>query len=151
MRNLRLSLITVTLLASAGTAWAILPPSAYQEARVTALYHLQLQIVDVTAPAKGPGVCQVRGTLVRIFRDRKKALKLKQALTLPVDCRRPGDEIPDGPVIWKTVAELQKGKVLEAFVNPDGKRGVTIARWQSEVLEKASDKPAMDGNPKPGK
>lgn len=131
----------ISLLAAA--AWAVLPPEAYEEARRNATWHVQVAIDKVDVPAKTPGTCEVHGKVVRIFRDKTGKLKKGATWTLGVSCRKPGDDIPDGPVKWKSVAAVKGAKVIEAFANPTKNEVPRIARWQSQLLKAATDKPVM--------
>lgn len=125
-------------------ALAVLPPDAYREARRTAAHHLQVRVDSVSLPARTPGQCRVEGTVVQIFRDRPAALKPDQRVSFGIACSRPGDEVPDGPVLWTRVTTVQNAKYFEIFANPAPDSTLRVARSQSSALQASTPTPTMD-------
>src|SRR5262249_37499478 len=86
-------LLALLLPAAAGAA---MPPWVYQQARDTAMYHVQVKVHGVTVPAQTPGECQVTGEVVRIFRDTPGKLTPGATVAFAVSCAKASDSRPIG-------------------------------------------------------
>lgn len=129
-------------------AWAVMPPQVYQEARDTAMFHVQVKIVNVTGPATTPGACTVSGKVVRLFRNKPGTLKQGDTLNFTVSCTRPGDPVVVGGTLWTDFHSLMQAKYLEVFLNRT-KRGYEVALWQSYIIEAPTLQPAVPRHTSP--
>jgi hypothetical protein len=123
-------------------AQAVMPPSVYRAAAQKAAYHVQVRIAALKAPSKTPGACLLAGKVVRIFRNRGKALKAGQVIHFAIHCKKKGDPIPPGGVIWKSLEQLKKAQYVEVALN-GGKGGkhFEVALHNSSIIKKPSKKP----------
>lgn len=115
----------------------MLPPYAYQEARVTAAEHAQVEVLHVARPPPSAengggafGACRVDGRVARVFRGR---LRLGEAVSFDVLCSTPGARSPVGGTIWTHMDALEGARVLEGFFNHDGSR-LEVARDQIYIV-----------------
>jgi hypothetical protein len=140
---LRAACVTVALLlpgAAAGTAQAVLAPEYYEEARRSAVNHLQIAIENVGAPADGMGACAVAGSVVRVFRG---GLKAGEPIVFTVACYHYGS-IPDGATLWTDYRALSRARYLEAFMTGDTPPRVMLD--QVEIVLAPRDRPYCDSN-----
>jgi hypothetical protein len=127
-------LVIAACLLSASSAFAVLPPEAYEEARTSAQYHALIRVTSVVVPAKTPGECAVSGTVDELLRKANDDLAAGATLTLDVACRHTSDEIPDGGTLWTNIGALKRATVIEAFLNRDGD-SYRIPRDQVSIKE----------------
>ncbi len=124
------------------TAFAAMPPWVYEQARATAMQHLQVRVLRVVGPPETPGECRVTGEVVRIFRDRSAELTLGVRLDFDVSCSRRGDKVLLGGTLWTDYDELVAAKYLEVFLNRS-ERGYQLALWQSRIIESPTERPTF--------
>jgi hypothetical protein len=124
-----------------GTLYAMRPPEEYRAARAAATHWLQVRIIGVTQPDRLPGVCVVRGEVLRTFRGAAPATK---TIDLEVECKKRGERSPPGDEFRIEVEDLVAGKHLEAFAEARGARYAVVAR-QVELIAKPGDKPTFSG------
>ncbi|HEV8714966.1 MAG TPA: hypothetical protein VGX03_19320, partial [Candidatus Binatia bacterium] len=98
-------------------ASAAMPPWVYQQARDTAMFHVQVKIRNVTGPAQTPGECSVTGEVVRIFRNTPGTLQQGATLDFTVSCSKHGDPVIVGGTLWTDYDSLMRAKYLEVFLN----------------------------------
>lgn len=139
------ALVVAAVLMSASTAFAVLPPEAYAEARDSAQYHVRVQVTNVSVPSKTPGDCTVTGSVDSILRKADDDLAEGAELTLEVSCRHPGDEVPDGGTLWTKIGALKAAAVIEAYINKSGD-GYRIARDQVSIVESNGSAGGDDGS-----
>jgi len=84
--------------------FAMMAPNVYQQARDTAMYHVQVKVRNVT------GNCDVTGEVVRIFRDPTGTLTKGAPLTFTVSCHKPGNPVTVGGALWTDYDSLMKAK-----------------------------------------
>lgn len=115
----------------------MLPPYVYEQARVNATEHVQVDVLGVARPAptadNGAGAfgkCRVDARVARVFRGR---LKVGDAVVFDVSCMTPRAEIPVGGTIWTDMETLGRARVLEGFFNRDGAR-LDVARDQIYIV-----------------
>lgn len=115
----------------------MLPPYAYEEARVTAAEHAQVEVLQVARPAPDAGndggafgACRVDGRVARVFRGR---LRVGEAVSFDIFCSTPGAHIPVGGTIWTHMDALEGARVLEGFFNRAGAR-LEVARDQIYIV-----------------
>lgn len=120
---------------------AVMPPWVYENARKTALHHVQAKVFSVRSPSKTPGECQVIAAVVRIFRDKTGRLARGTKLEFTVSCARVGDPKLVGGTLWTDYDSLTKAKYLEVFLNSD-ETGYRVALWQSRIIDQPTQKPA---------
>jgi hypothetical protein len=124
----------LTLLAPSW-ALALMPPWVYQQARDTAMYHVQVKVLRVEGPQQTPGECSLTGEVVRIFRDTTGKLTQGSTLVFTVSCRKASDaHVPIGGTLWTDYASLMKAVYIEVFLNSDD-NGYKVALWQSHIIE----------------
>ncbi|MBT9447600.1 MAG: hypothetical protein IV086_18035 [Hyphomonadaceae bacterium] len=99
----------------------MLPPHAYEQARVNATEHAQVEVLHVARPAPDVdndggafGACRVDARVVRVFRGR---LRVGEAVSFEVSCSTPDARLPVGGTIWTRVDALDGARVLEGFFN----------------------------------
>ena len=142
-QRLILLISATTIVASSAAAWAVMPPAVYKQAAKSAAHHVQVKVLEVKAPAKGPGECAIKAQLVTIFRDKSKKMKKGQKLSFSISCMKEGDaQPPPGGTIWKHYEQLRKAKFLEVALNSDSAlKRFSVARWNSSIIAKPSKKP----------
>lgn len=134
-------LVWLLLFLIPASAFAMMPPGVYEEARETAMFHVQVKILNMTGPARTPGPCVVTGEVVRIFRDKPGTLKPGVTIEFAVDCSKPGDPVVIGGTLWTDYDRLRQAKYLEVFLNST-ERGYEVALWQSRMIEAPTSQPA---------
>ena len=117
------------------------PPEEYRAARAAASHWLQLRVIGVTKPDRLPGVCVVRGEVLRTFRGAPPATK---TIDLEVDCKKRGERSPPGDEFRIEAEDLVAGRHLEAFAEARGARYAVVAR-QVELVAKPGAKPTFTG------
>lgn len=141
MSTVRRQIIVAAFAAAlTGPAAAVLAPEYYEEARRSAVHHVQIQIDRVGSPSGGMGACDVRGKVVRVFRG---DLALGARLRFDVSCYDYGT-IPAGPTLWTDYDALSDAKYLEAFMSGDA--SPRIALDQVEIILAPRDVPYCDSN-----
>lgn len=115
----------------------MLPPYVYEQARVNAAEHAQVEVLHVGRPAANGendggafGACRVDGRVARVFRGR---LRVGEAVTFDVFCSTPGARLPVGGTIWTHLDALDGARVLEGFFNRAGP-GLEVARDQIYIV-----------------
>ncbi len=121
--------------------YAMRPPEEYRAARAAASHWLQLRIVGVTKPGLLPGVCVVRGEVLRTFRGAPPATR---TIDLEVDCKQRAERSPPGDEFRIEAEDLVAGRHLEAFAETRGARYAVVAR-QVELVAKPGEKPTFTG------
>ncbi|MBL6928383.1 MAG: hypothetical protein ISR44_04360 [Rhodospirillales bacterium] len=116
------AMVMLMVIAAASMASAILPPDQYKAMRAMAGYHLQIRVVEVTAPTDGKRKrsCTVRGRVVSIFRSPPGRMALEDEVAFPVSCRLDDDtddEILVGPDAVFAVRELNESPFIEVYLN----------------------------------
>jgi hypothetical protein len=129
---------------------AMMPPWVYQEARDTAMFHVQVNIAGVKEPERTPGDCTVTGEVVRIFRDKPGTLRQGERLDFTVSCTKPGDPVVIGGAIWTDYERLWKAKYLEVFLNR-ADQGYEVALWQSRIIGAPTAQPTFPASDATGK
>lgn len=142
MRRAPITLL-IALMAALGAApaGAVLPPEVYRAARMEARYHVQVAVESVAQPARSPGPCTVSGRVVRLFRGAAGELAFGTPVRFEVSCRRPGDEIPAGPVLWTDAEALARARYLEVYLNGAAPGDLSVARWQSLIIPGPTTEP----------
>jgi hypothetical protein len=120
---------------------AMMTPEEYRAAREAASHWLQLRIDAVKAPRKLPGVCTVRGEIIRVFRG--TALTVK-TIDLEVECKSRGQRSPPGDEFRVDIEDLLHGRHLEAFVEIREGRYVVAAR-QIDFVANPGAQPTFTG------
>ena len=138
--RLRRAVVWLALFTVTG-AHAMMAPEEYRAARAAASHWLQVRITGVMAPPKLPGVCVVRGEVIRTFRGAPPASK---TIELEIDCKKRGERAPPGDEFRLDAEDLVPGKHLEAFAEARGARYAVVAR-QVELVAKPADKPTFTG------
>ena len=122
-------------------ASAMMSPEEYRAARDAASHWLQLRIDAVKAPRKLPGVCIVRGEVMRVFRGPPPAAK---TIDLEVECKSRGQRSPPGDEFRLDIEDLRSGRHVEAFVQIRDGRYIVAAR-QVEFVENPGVTPTFTG------
>ena len=117
-------------------------PKPNYAARLTADFHLQVEVTAVQLPDAYPGYCLVSGTIVRLFRARANTLDTGDRLDLPVLCTVSDDETPMDDMTG--VAELEDARFIEMYVNPRLEDGFALADQQFMVIKNPSDAPQCE-------
>lgn len=117
-------------------------PKPNYAARLTADFHLQIEVTSLQLPDEMPGQCLVSGTIVRLFRARIDTLDTGDRLDVPVDCTLSTDEEPGGDIT--AVKELQDAQFIEMYVNPRVDAGFELAEQQFMVIKNPSDQPQCE-------
>jgi hypothetical protein len=118
----------------------MLVPWAYEQARDTAQYHVQVELAGVPADVSTPGDVRVHARVLHVFRGRK-GLRPGALVMFSISVNREGDAIPCGGAIWTHYEHLLKAKYMEVFLNGEPPE-CTVALWQSAIIDSASAKPA---------
>jgi hypothetical protein len=148
--RLAMYLVWLSVFCLPSGAGAIMPPQVYQEARDTAMFHVQVKITGVKEPERTPGECTVTGEVVRIFRDKPGTLRQGARLDFTVSCTKPGDPVAIGGTIWTDYERLLKAKYLEVFLNRTD-QGYEVALWQSQIIEEPTAQPTFPPSDATGK
>jgi len=115
----------------------MLPPYVYEEARMSATEHIQVEVLQVARPAVSPyspngdhGQCRVDGRVAQVFRGR---LRVGDTVVFEVSCATRDARIPAGGTIWTDMDALMRARVLEGFFNREGGR-LAVARDQISIV-----------------
>ncbi|MDZ4777893.1 MAG: hypothetical protein SGJ23_14030 [Alphaproteobacteria bacterium] len=115
----------------------MLPPYVYEEARMTATEHVQVEVVRVGRPAATEhnphgdhGLCRVDGRVAQVFRGR---LRVGEQVVFEVSCATRDARVPVGGTLWTDMHALTGARVLEGFFNREGGR-LAVARDQIEIV-----------------
>lgn len=127
--------VAILVLVSAAPANAVLPPTAYKAARDAAPLWLSVKVSSVSTPPTPTGICRVTGTVVNVLRNRGVArVKPGTKLSFGIHCRRPGAEIPAGPVLWQQVPQLEASKFVEVYLELDRQsQSFRVPRYQLRI------------------
>lgn len=120
---------------------AAAPPPNYA-IRLTADFHLQLQVTDTILPDEFPGQCRVSGTVVRLFRDRTDTLEEGQDIGFVTSCALVTAE--SGPSDLSDADELAGASFLEVFLNPGSDDAYALATHQYMVIKNATQDPLCE-------
>jgi hypothetical protein len=124
-----------------------LRPERYLEARHTARFHVQVEILAVAGPDQTPGDAAVTARVVRVFRGDLAVgdeIRYAEAVIRPADWEENFEQIPIGGTVWKEYDAVHRAKYAEAFLNgtpPD----LELALWQSWLIDAPTDAPRMTG------
>lgn len=119
----------------------MMPPEQYRAARAAATHWLQLRIISLKKPDRLPGVCVVRGEVMRTFRGPPPAGK---TVELEIDCKKRGERSAPGDEFRIDAEDLAAGRHLEAFAEVRGDRYKVVAR-QVELVAKPGATPSFNG------
>ena len=121
------------------------PVKEYENSRRDAAMHLQLRVDEVIPSGEPLRSCDVRGTIVRVFRDSLSLLDEGQPVRFSVAC--PGILVVGGGLKF-SLAELSEARYLEAFLQvssagararePDAEDTTSI-----RFLEVTTDEPVL--------
>jgi hypothetical protein len=148
--RLAVYLIWSSILVLSVNVAAMMPPQVYQEARDTAMFHVQVKITRITGPDCTPGECSVTGEVVRIFRNKPGVLQQGATLNFGVSCTKPGNPVIIGGTIWTDYDKLVKAQYLEVFLNRTD-HGYEVALWQSQIIEEPTAQPTFPSSDATGK
>jgi len=141
--------VLAVLTGFAASAWAVLPPSVYLEARQKADHHVQVAITDVDVPRITPGRCKIEGVAATVFRSKNEILKKGREVSFTVDCLRPGDEPMAGGTLWGSASDLKSARFIEAYLSGAGPKRFAVAGWQYVIIPVPTNVPACPPD-KPG-
>lgn len=139
--------VSAALCIASTAAWAALPPSVYEDARRDAEAIVVLQVDRVDFPRSTPGSCVAHGTIEAVERDASESLREGAAMTLTVMCADARDVVPDGPVLWTDVDDLDRASRVRAWVDQGENGGWEIVRSQSEILARDREPTRRDDRP----
>lgn len=97
----------------------MMPPPAYPEARLRALYHLQVEVTEAPNPEQTPAPVGVQSVVRRVFRT-DGHISVGDAVCFDVWVSGEGDSILDlplGPLIVMSLRALRNSMYLEVFLN----------------------------------
>ena len=117
-------------------------PKPNYAARLTANYHLQIEVSSVTVPDVLPGECWITGTIVRLFRSRSGTLETGDKIDVPVFCTTAQDDVLEEEIT--AVSELQNARFVEMYLNPLPEAGFELAHQQFMVIKSPSDQPQCE-------
>lgn len=132
----------VGMLFGAVAASAIAAPPPNYAVRLTADFHLQLEISDTILPDAFPGQCRVSGTVVRLFRDRTDTLSEGQVIQFETPCAIISPE--SGPSDLSDADEFANAAYLEVFLNPGLDEAYALASHQYMVIKGATEDPLCE-------
>ncbi len=121
---------------------AIAAPPPNYAIRLTADFHLQLEISDAILPDDFPGQCRVSGTVVRLFRDRTDTLSEGQAIQFETPCAITTPE--SGSSGLSDADEFATAEYLEVFLNPGLGEAYALASHQYMVIKNATEDPLCE-------
>lgn len=127
--------------ATAAPLHAMMTPEEYRAARAAASHWIQLRIEATQRPARLPGICLVTGQVTRVFRGTPLPEK---RIDLAIDCKRRDQRSPPGDEFRLNYEDLERGRYIEAFVEPrDGH--YAVAARQIGRVGKPRAKPTFTG------
>lgn len=100
-------------------AGALMAPEYYERARKNAADVIVLKVTGVTAPEASFGNCTVQGTVAKVERGSHYAPG--SAMSVEVPCRKPGAQVPLGPVLYNAVTVLESYPFARAYLQEDGR------------------------------
>lgn len=115
------------------------PPRVFRDARLKSEFHLQIAIESVQIVDKTPGLCSVAGRIARVFRGN---IAVGTPISMDVDCKKEGETVRPGQIIWTDVDKLMAAKYIEAFVNR-GPYGFQHSLWQFAIIPELTEKPTI--------
>jgi hypothetical protein len=119
----------------------VMPPAAYDQARLEARYHVQVELAATPPVEKTPAHVPVVGRVRRIFRG-DDALRLADEVRFAVAVCRPGDLIPCGGDFWMYLPQFEGASLMEVFLNGTPPE-CRVASSQISVIEALTDTPCM--------
>ena len=134
--------LAVLLTAMAGIVPAMaqgFPPRVFRDARLKSEFHIQFAVDSVRIVDKTPGICAVAGRIERVFRGN---VAVGTPITLDIDCKKEGDKVRPGQIIWTDADQLMAAKHIEAFVNR-GPFGFQHSLWQFAIIPEPTEKPTI--------
>lgn len=121
----------------AETAFAVLPPMAYQMARKMAKIRVSVKVSRVIVPKTATGQCGVTGRVASIQRNKTKlSIKKGMKISFKIHCRKKGAAIPMGPVLWQDVDALKKAEFVDAYLNPLSLSVFKVPLYQLSIVSK---------------
>ncbi len=117
-------------------------PKPNYAARLTANFHLQIEVLGVDVPDMLPGECRVRGTVVRLFRARTDTLDTGDVIEVPVNCTMAEEDAANEGLT--AISELQDARFIEMYVNPLPEAGFELSSQQLMVINNPSDQPQCE-------
>jgi hypothetical protein len=115
-----------------------MPRPAYDEARLRARYHVQIELAHATV-GETPAHVPVIGRVRRIFRG-DDCLRLGDEVHFSVAVCRPGDDLAPGGHQWMYVRHLERATYMEAFLDGTPPE-CQVARSQCFVIPALSNAP----------
>jgi hypothetical protein len=123
----------------------MLPPFEYKKARILARFHVQVELDSVPDIALTPGEVRVGGRVNRVFRG-DPDLRCCDPVEFAVSVYRQQDDLPVGGICWTNFDALRGARFMEVYLT--GKPpNCSVARWQSKIIEKPCDTPALPCTP----
>lgn len=141
--------VLAALIGFAASAWAVLPPSVYLQARQKAEHHVQIAVTNVDVPWKTPGLCQIEGLVATVFRSKGEILEKGREVAFKVDCLKPGDEPMVGGTLWGNASDLKSARFIEAYLSGAGPERFSVSGWQYVIIPVPTNVPACPPD-KPG-
>lgn len=136
----RIPACAAAIVLTAASAFALMPPKVYSEARAAAPYHVQIAITKVDAPRVGPGTCAVEGQVLKIFKNATGRLADDMIVGFNVSCHRGGEVVPIGGTMWLDTDALEKADYMEVYL-ADTADGFAVPLWNYKLIPKLSDVP----------
>lgn len=119
-----------------GAALAVLPPTAYLEARREAGLHMQVKVTRVR-PAPAENACRIEGKALSVW---KGGVRPGEKVKFSLSCRFASTPVMPGPTLWSDPSRLKPGLVLEGFFDT-GDGGLRPARDQVFAFRTPSAQP----------
>jgi hypothetical protein len=136
----RIFSFAVAIVITTASAFALMPPEVYREARANAPYHVQIAVTKVEAPRVGPGTCSVEGQVLKIFKNETGKLANDMIVGFDVACRRQGEQVPLGGTIWLDTDALEKADFMEVYLT-DTADSFAVPLWNYKLISHLSDTP----------
>ena len=117
-------------------------PSPNYAVRLTADFHVQLQVSDSVLPDMFPGQCVVSGLVVRVFRDRTDTLEEGDKIKFVTLCTVMTPDFES--TVISDADELTEARYLELFLNPGLETDYDLAGHQYMVIKGATENPLCE-------
>ena len=125
---------------TANTVGAAPPPN--YAVRLTADFHIQMEITDTVLPDTFPGMCRISGSVMRVFRDRTDTLEEDDRIEFITMCAVHTPEFAPNDI--SDADELADAQYLELFLTPGLEANYDLAGHQYMVIKNATDSPLCE-------
>jgi hypothetical protein len=119
----------------------MLPPDVYLQARRSAAYHVQVELLNVPKEMPQLGRVRLSAKVVRAFRGGRQ-VRMGSRVSFEVSVCGPNADVPVGGTVWTDSGHLAAARFMEVFLDgnpPD----LHIPLGESRIIDVPSRTPRM--------